>query len=105
MQNIADAKLILADMNQVTKDTIIDIDGATNKLNQNAPVKRMNAMYVEGLEDELNDGVAAIKDWIQSTVGTPFEDNGFMQLTYPFQSGHTTVSVRDELLSVIDGTF
>jgi len=105
MLNIADAKLILSDMNQITKDTVLDIDGATNKLNSNAPVKRLNSMYVEGLEDEASDGVAAIRDWIQSTVGTPFENNGFMQLTYPFQAGHTPQTVADELVSILDGTF
>jgi hypothetical protein len=105
MLNLGDAKLILADMNQVCKDTVLDIDGATNQLNQSAPVKRMNQMYIEGLEDQANDGVAAIKDWIQSTVGTPFEGNGFMDLAYPFKVGHTSASVRDELLSIIDGTF
>jgi hypothetical protein len=105
MLNLSDAKLILADMNQITKDTVLDIDGATNKLNQNAPVKRMNQMYIEGLEDQANDGVAAIKDWITSAVGTPFENNGFMQLVYPFKAGHTSQSVADEMISILDGAF
>jgi len=62
-------------------------------------------MYIEGLADEANDGVVAIKDWIQSTVGTPFETNGFMNLSYPFQAGHTSQSVADEMVAILDGTF
>ena len=105
MQSLADAKLILADMNQIAKDTVLDIDDVTKKLNIKAPVKRMNQMYIEGLVDEANDGVVAIKDWIQSTVGTPFENNGFMNLSYPFQAGHTSQSVADEMVAILDGTF
>lgn len=105
MLNVGDAKQILADLNQIAKDTVLDIDETTKKLKGKAKVKRMQSMYIEGLEDEEHDGVVAIKDWIQSTVGTPFENNGFMNLTYPLQDGHTYQGVSDELCSVLDGTF
>jgi len=105
MENLGDAKLTLAELNQITKDTVLDIDAVTNKLNGKAKVKRLNQMYIEGLEDEANDGVVAIKDWIQSTVGTPFENNGFMNLGFPFKTGHTVQSVADELMSILNGTF
>ena len=62
-------------------------------------------MYIQGLEDEEHDGVVAIVDWVKSTPGTPFENNGFFNLPYPFKPGHTPQSVSDELLSVINGEF
>jgi len=105
MEDLSDAKLVLADLNQIAKDTIIDIDEVTKKTKTKTKVKKLNKMYVEGLEDEEHDGVVAIRDWIKSTVGTPYETNGFMNLTYPLKTGHTYESVRDELLAALDGTF
>jgi len=103
--NISDAKLILTDLNQIAKDTLIDKDDLTKKLNQKIIVKRLGKMYIQGLEDEEHDGVVAIVDWVKSTPGTPFENNGFFNLPYPFKPGHTAQSVSDELLSVINGEF
>lgn len=103
--NISDAKLILTDLNQIAKDTLIDKDDLTKKLNQKIRVKRLGKMYIQGLEDEEHDGVVAIVDWVKSTAGTPFENNGFFNLPYPFKPGHTSQSVSDELLSVINGEF
>ena len=103
--NISDAKLILTDLNQIAKDTLIDKDDLTKKLNQKIRVKRLGKMYILGLEDEEHDGVVAIVDWVKSTPGTPFENNGFFNLPYPFKPGHTAQSVSDELLSVINGEF
>jgi len=103
--NIEHAKLILTDLNQIAKDTVIDRDDLTKKLNQKIRVKRLGRMYIQGLEDEEHDGVVAIVDWVKSTPGTPFENNGFFSLSYPFKEGHTTQSVSDELLSIINGEF
>lgn len=105
MEHVGDAKLVLADLSQISKDTVLDVDDVSKKLNDKARVKRLNRMYIEGLEDEEHDGVVAIKDWIQSKVGTPFENNGFKNLTYPLKSGHTYDSVANEMLAILDGTF
>ena len=100
------AKDILADLSQITKDTVIDIDDLTKKLISKVRSKRMSRMYVEGLESEADDGIVAIKDFIDSTVGTPFENNGFRGLdASKFRTGHTPDSVADELLKVIDNTW
>lgn len=103
--NIVDAKLILADLNQIAKDTVIDRDDLTKKLNANVKVKRLGRMYIQGLENVADDGVVALKDFIDSTAGTPFNDNGIRNSSYAFRTGHTASSVADELLTVIDGTF
>jgi len=105
MQNLGDAKLVLADLSQISKDTVLDVDDITKGLKVKAKVKRLNRMYIEGLEDEEHDGIVAIKDWIQSKAGTPFETNGFKNLSYPLKTGHTYDSVANEMLSILDGTF
>lgn len=105
LQNVDDAKQCMADLHQIAPDTVIDIDGATNKLNGKARVKDLSQQYVEGLEDAASDGIAAVKDWINSEPGTPYENDGFMQLTYPFKGTHTSASVRDELLAALDGNY
>ena len=105
MLNLGDAKQALADLTQITKDTILDIDEGTKKLKSKARVKKLNRQYIEGLEDEEHDGVVAVKDWSQSTVDTPYENGGFMNLGYPFKGTHTSASVRDELLAALDGTY
>jgi hypothetical protein len=105
MLNLGDAKLTLADMNQIAKDTVIDIDDVSKKVRGKVRVKKLNKMYIEGLEDEEHDGVVAILDWLKSTPGTPYQNNGFMNLSYPFKGAHTSETVRDEILSVLDGTF
>lgn len=105
MQNPGDAKQALADLNQIALDTVIDIDDTTKKVKGKVRVKRLNAQYVEGLEDAEHDGVVAVRDWIKSTVDTPYENNGFMSLGYPFKGSHTSASVRDEMIAALDGTF
>lgn len=100
------AKGVLADMAQITAGTIVDIDGATNKLNSKVQSKRMTAMYVEGLESEASDGVVALKDYVNSTAGTPFENDGFRNLDVnKFRPNHTPDSVADELLTIIDNAW
>jgi len=105
MQNTADAKQALADLNQIALDTYMDIDDVSKTLQNKVRVKKLNTQYIEGLEGEANDGVVAVRDWISSTVGTPYENNGFMSLTFPFKGSHTNASVRDELLAALDGTY
>lgn len=105
MANLGDAKQTSADLSQISLDTVIDIDDVTKKTKSKVRVKRLNRQYVEGLEDEEHDGVVAVKDWIQSTVGTPYENNGFMNLGYPFKGSHTAASVRDEMIAALDGTY
>jgi len=105
MLNLGDSKQCLADLTQIARDTVITIDDVTDKVSDKVRVKSMVVQYVEGLEDEANDGVVAVRDWIQSTVGTPYENNGFMSLNYPFKGTHTKESVRDEMLAALDGTF
>ena len=103
--NLGEAKQAMADLSQITLDTIIDIDDTTKKLKGKVRVKRMRDMYKEGLEDEAHDGVVAVVDWVKSEPGTPYQNKGFMNLGYSFQAGHTSESVRDELLSALNGTF
>jgi hypothetical protein len=105
MQNVSDAKQALADLNQIALDTYMDIDDVSKTLQNKVRVKKLNTQYIEGLEDEAHDGVVAVRDWISSTVGTPYENNGFMSLTFPFKGSHTSASVRDELLAALDGTY
>ena len=105
MQNLDDAKSILADLNQIAKDTEIELDEVTFKTKKKVRVKRLNRMYIEGLRDAEHDGIVAIKDWINSTVGTPFENNGFKNLAYPFAGAHTAESVAAELTAILDGAF
>ena len=105
MQNLPDAKQCMADLHQIAKDTVIDIDDVTNKVSEKVRVKSLSQQYVEGLEDEANDGVVAVRDWVSSTVGTPYESNGFMNLSYPLKGTHTSASVRDEILSALDGEY
>jgi len=105
MANLGEAKLVLADLTQIALDTIIDIDPITKKTKGKVRVKKLNRMYIEGLEDEEHDGVVAVRDWIQSTAGTPYATNGFMNLGYSFKTGHTAATVRDELLAALDGAF
>ena len=60
-------------------------------------------MYVEGLESEASDGIVALRDYVNSTAGTPFENDGFRNLDVSnFRPNHTPNSVADELLTVID---
>jgi hypothetical protein len=97
------AKDILADLDQITKDTVIDIDDITKKLNTKVRGKKMTSMYISGLESEENDGIVAIVDYINSTVGTAFEGNGFRGLDpTKFKTGHTPDTVADELLTIVD---
>ena len=103
--NLQDAKQILADMTQLTKDTAIEIDDVTHLLTSKVRVSRLTRMYIEGLESEEDDGVAALKDYIDSTSGTPFETNGFRNLAYSFRTGHTANSVADELIEIIDSVW
>jgi len=105
--DVAYAKGVLADLNQITKDTVIDIHDLTKELVNPVKSKRMTRMYVEGLESEENDGVVAIKDYIDETAGTPFANGkGFRGLdSSKFRTGHTPDSVADELLKVIDNTW
>jgi hypothetical protein len=105
IQDVGDAKLILADLNQIAKDTVIDHDDLTKKLNVKVKVKRLGRMYIQGLSDEENDGVVAIGDFINSSSGTPFANNGFRNLPHTFRAGHTVDTVADELLAVMNGTF
>lgn len=105
MLNLSEAKLVLSDLNQIALDTVIDIDDITKKVKGKVKVKKLNDMYIEGLEDEENDGVVAVRDWINSEVGTPYETNGFMNLGYAFKGTHTSATVRDELITALDGTF
>jgi hypothetical protein len=104
MQDLGHAKLILADLNQIAKDAVIELN-ELKKLTGKVRVKRLNRMYIEGLEDEEHDGVVAIKDWICSKEGTPFQNNGFKNLAYPFRTGHTADSVADELIAILDGVY
>ncbi|MHA1288818.1 MAG: hypothetical protein ACTSPB_15600 [Candidatus Thorarchaeota archaeon] len=101
------AKDVLADLSQITKDTVIDIDDVTNKLNSRVRIKRMTRMYIDGLESEAHDGVVAIIDYIDETAGTPFQNgNGFRGLdASKFRDGHSPDSVADELLEVMEGTY
>jgi len=106
IQDICDAKIILADINQIAKDTVIEKDDLTKKLINPIRIKRMGRMYIEGLEDEENDGVVALRDYINETPGTPFQNGkGFRGLDCVFRTGHTASSVADELLDVMDGKF
>lgn len=105
MANLSDAKQASADLSQIALDTVIDIDDVSKKVQSKVRVKRLNRQYVEGLEDEEHDGVVAVKDWINSKVGTPYENNGFMNLGYPFEGSHTAESVRDEMLAALDGLY
>lgn len=103
--NIADAKQILADISQISKDTILDIDTTTKKLIGKVQTKQLSKMYIDGLESLEDDGVSALKDYINSTAGTPFATDGFRNLTYTFRMGNTANSVADELLLIVDGTW
>jgi hypothetical protein len=105
MLNVADAKQCMADLHQIALDTVIIIDEITNMVTNNVRVKSLNRQYVEGLESQENDGVVAVRDWIKSTAGTPYQTNGFMNLTYPFKGSHTSASVRDEMIAALDGTY
>ena len=97
------AKDVLADLAQITKDTVIDIDDVTDKLKSKVRIKRMTRMYVDGLESEADDGIVAIKDYIDSTAETPFENNGFRGLDpIKFRAPHTPDTVADELLEIIN---
>jgi hypothetical protein len=58
--NLADAKQCMADLHQIAPDTVIDIDGATNKLNGMVRVKSLSQQYVEGLEDLATDGMRQV---------------------------------------------
>lgn len=106
IQNLKDAKLILADLNQIAKDTVIDKDDLTKKLINPVKIKRMGRMYIEGFDNEEDDGVVALRDYINETPNTPFENGkGFRGLSYAFKGTNTASSVADELLDVMDGKF
>lgn len=102
---LTDAKQILADLSQIYKDTEVDIDGATKKLNKKVRVKRMNDMYREGITSLADDGESGLRDFVNSEAGTPFENNGFRNYAYAFRTGHTANSVADEIIQVIDSTW
>ena len=103
--DVSHAKQILADLSQIYKDTVIDIDDVTNRVNNKVRIRRMADMYIEGFTSLADDGEAALRDFINSETGTPFEGNGFRNYTYTFRTGHTANSVADELLTVIDSTW
>jgi len=105
LDNLGDAKQAMADLSQIALDTVIDIDDATKKVKGKVRVKRLRDMYKEGLEDVEHDGVVAILDWIKSEAGTPYANNGFMNLGFDFEGAHTSESVRDELIAALDGTY
>lgn len=100
--SLADAKQIIADLSQIYIDTVIDIDGATNKLQNSVRIRKMNDMYVEGLTSLADDGEVALADYLQETAGTPFEGNGFLSYAYTFRTGHTAASVSAEIMKVIN---
>lgn len=104
VKDIAYAKKVLSDLMQITKDTVIDIDDITNKLVNKVTAKGMARMYIEGLESVENDGIVAIRDFIDETSGTAFTGGGgFRGLDVTkFRTGHTPDSVANELLNVID---
>ena len=101
------AKDILSDLSQISKDTVIDVNDITKKLNNKIRLKRMTRMYINGLESVENDGVVAIKDYVDETPNTPFANgNGFRGLdASKFREGHTPDSVADELILVIEGKY
>lgn len=105
LQSVSDAKQVLSDMNQIAKDTVLDFNDITKVLNTKIKVKKLTSMYVEGMESLEDDGVVGLKDYINSTVGTPFENNGFRGLTYTFRTGYTAGSVADELIEIMEGTW
>jgi len=105
----AKSKQLLADLSQIALDTVIDIDDVTKKTKEKVRVKRLNQQYIEGLEDFEHDGIVAIVDWIQSTVGTPYENNGFMSFDgepgYDLEGSNTFTGVRDDMLAALAGTY
>jgi hypothetical protein len=105
MLDVGDAKQVLSDLNQLAQDTIIDIDDITNVLQTKVRVKRLARMYVEGLGSLAEDGVVGLRDFVDSTTGTPFASGGFRNYNFTFRVGHTADSVADELLEIIDGTW
>lgn len=107
MNDVGYAKDVLSDLSQIMEDTVIDIDDVTKKLKGKVRIKRMTRMYIDGLESEAHDGVVAIKDYIDETANTPFQNGkGFRGLdSTKFRPNHTPDTVADELLAVIDGTF
>jgi len=107
VSDLSYAKDILASLTQIMKDTVIEVDDVTNVLNSTVRIKRLTRMYVNGLESLEHDGVIAIKDYIDETSGTPFQNgNGFRGLNASkFRLGHTPDTVADELLMIIDGSY
>mgnify|MGYP007073179287 FL=1 len=103
MAVLDEAKQVLADMNQISKDTLLDFDDVSKVLNNKVRLRPLTRLYVAGLESEADDGVAALRDYLNSEAGTPFATNGFRNLTYSFNSPHTADTTADECIDVIDG--
>ena len=73
-------------------------------------IGQLSKKYIEGIDGTIEDNangivLIGIIDFIDSRVGTPFQGNGFRNLTYTFREGHTANTVADELLSIIYGTW
>lgn len=105
---IEDAKNILQTMNQVTKDTTINI--AAGITTDKFLVKSLTKQYVQGIDGTVEDNgegftFIGISDYIDSKSGTPFATNGFRNLTCSFRGTHTANSVADELLTIKNGTW
>jgi len=97
-----DAIQVLADLDQILKDSEQFLFDAGDKLTQKVQIKRLSRQYVSGIESNSGDGQIAIRDYIAGTASTPFEFDSFKDLTVTFQGAHTATTVSVELLEIID---
>lgn len=109
--DVNDAKDIMKQLDQISKDEEFEFDASLATPNTKAklvsPVrfKKMRSMYQDGIQSKAEDGIDALRDYIDSTAGTLYENNGFRSYTYATRGSYTIDTLADELLSVIDGTW
>ncbi len=106
--DIAEAKDVLQTMNQVVKDTNIAINN--DVLTDKFLVKNLVKQYVEGIDGTVEDNASGkvfigLADYIDSRTGTPFNNNGFRNLSCTFRGTHTADTVADELLTIMKGDY
>ena len=111
IQDVADAFKIIEELDQISTEEEFKFDVALTsatipaKLTERVNVKGIRNLYKDGIESKASDGQYSLRDFINSTSGTIYENDGFRSYTYATRGGYTIDSLADELLTVIDGTW